>query len=118
MKNYYKILDVKYTSTAKEIKKAYRKLVVQFHPDKNPDNKIAEEKFKEIAEAYEHLSCEEKRQIHDSQLRAEAAQSQSYANSEKASTNFGAIILGVLIFIVVAIGLAVFLTDKKKPQTR
>ena len=114
MKNYYKILGIKQTSNAEEIKKVYRKLVVQFHPDKNPDNKIAEEKFKEIAEAYEHLSCVENRKIHDAKLRVETAQSTSYAKSERSSTNFGAVILGVLIFIVAAIGLTTLFTDKKR----
>ena len=48
----YKILGVDRTSSEKEIKTAYRKLALQWHPDKNPDNKKAEEKFKEISQAY------------------------------------------------------------------
>ena len=60
-KNYYEILGVDENATADEIKKKYRKLSIQFHPDRNPDNKEAEEKFKEIAEAYETLSDEDKR---------------------------------------------------------
>lgn len=50
---------------AAEIKKAYRKLALQYHPDKNPGNKEAEEKFKEAAEAYDVLSNEEKRRRYD-----------------------------------------------------
>jgi len=64
-KDFYEILEVSKTSTAEEIKKAYRKKALQFHPDKNPDNKEAEEKFKEAAEAYEILSNPEKKQRYD-----------------------------------------------------
>ena len=60
-KDYYKILGVEKTATQKEIKKAYRKLAAQYHPDKNPGNKAAEEKFKEINEANEVLSDPDKR---------------------------------------------------------
>lgn len=64
-KDYYQLLGVERTATAEEIKKAYRKLAVKWHPDKNPGNKEAEEKFKEISEAYEVLSDPEKRQLFD-----------------------------------------------------
>ena len=60
-RDYYEILGVAKTASADEIKKAYRKLAMQFHPDRNPDNKEAENKFKEAAEAYEVLSDVEKR---------------------------------------------------------
>ena len=50
-KDFYEVLGVSKTATADEIKKAYRKLALQYHPDKNPGNKEAEEKFKEAAEA-------------------------------------------------------------------
>ena len=62
---YYEVLGVSKTATADEIKKAYRKLAIKYHPDKNPDDKAAEEKFKEAAEAYEVLSNDEKRQKYD-----------------------------------------------------
>lgn len=64
-RDYYEILDVNKNASAEEIKKAYRKKAIQFHPDKNPGDKEAEEKFKEAAEAYEVLSNPEKRQRYD-----------------------------------------------------
>lgn len=64
-RDYYEILEVSKNATKDEIKKAYRKKAIQFHPDKNPNNKEAEEKFKEAAEAYEVLSNDEKRRKYD-----------------------------------------------------
>jgi len=64
-KDYYKILGVSKNTTEKEIRRAYRKLARQYHPDVNPDNKEAEEKFKEINEANEVLSDPEKRKKYD-----------------------------------------------------
>lgn len=64
-KDYYKILGIGKTASQDEIKKAYRKLAKINHPDKNPDNKAAENRFKEISEAYEVLSDKEKRKKYD-----------------------------------------------------
>ena len=64
-KDYYEILGVSRESSQEEIKKAYRKLAMKYHPDRNPNDKQAEEKFKEISEAYEVLSDEQKRKQYD-----------------------------------------------------
>src|ERR1700761_3436162 len=64
-KDYYKILGVDKKASEEDIKKAYRKLAIKYHPDKNPGNKQAEEKFKEINEANAVLSDSEKRKKYD-----------------------------------------------------
>ncbi|MBK5284243.1 MAG: molecular chaperone DnaJ [Bacteroidia bacterium] len=64
-RDYYEVLGVQRAATEQEIKKAYRQMALKYHPDKNPGNKEAEEKFKEAASAYEVLSDKEKRQRYD-----------------------------------------------------
>lgn len=64
-RDYYEVLGVEKNASANDIKKAYRKLAIQYHPDKNPDDKNAEEKFKEAAEAYSVLSDPDKRARYD-----------------------------------------------------
>lgn len=64
-KDYYEVLGVSRDANEQEIKKAYRRLAVKYHPDRNPDDKEAEDRFKEAAEAYEVLSDTEKRRIYD-----------------------------------------------------
>ncbi|HEY0029833.1 MAG TPA: DnaJ domain-containing protein, partial [Bacteroidia bacterium] len=64
-RDYYDILEIPKGAAADEIKKAYRKMAIKYHPDKNPGDKAAEEKFKEAAEAYEILSSPEKKQRYD-----------------------------------------------------
>ena len=64
-RDYYEVLGLEKNASSQDIKKAYRKLAIKFHPDKNPGNKEAEEKFKEAAEAYSILSNSEKRSRYD-----------------------------------------------------
>lgn len=64
-RDYYEVLGVTKKASANDIKKAYRKLAKELHPDVNPDNKEAEEKFKEVSEAYEHLSDTDKKAKYD-----------------------------------------------------
>ena len=64
-RDYYEVLGVPQGAGEAEIKKAYRRLAVQFHPDRNPGDKHAEEKFKEATEAYEVLADQRKRQAYD-----------------------------------------------------
>ena len=64
-RDYYEVLGVSKSASAEEIKKAYRKIAIKYHPDKNPGDKEAEENFKEAAEAYEVLSTPEKKQRYD-----------------------------------------------------
>jgi len=64
-RDYYEVLGVGKTASEDEIKRAYRRMAIKYHPDKNPDNKEAEAKFKECAEAYEVLSDAEKRKQYD-----------------------------------------------------
>jgi molecular chaperone DnaJ len=64
-RDYYEILGVPRTASERDIRQAYRQVAIKYHPDRNPGNREAEEKFKEAAEAYEVLSNREKRQIYD-----------------------------------------------------
>ena len=83
-KDYYKILGVEKTATQDKIKKAYRKLAMKHHPDRNPNNKSAEEKFKEITEANEVLSDPEKRKKYD----ALGANWKQYQHTGRGSEDF------------------------------
>src|SRR5438445_9625266 len=64
-RDYYEVLEVTRSASGEEIKKSYRKLAVKYHPDKNPGDHTAEDKFKELGEAYDVLSDENKRAAYD-----------------------------------------------------
>src|SRR5206468_7016798 len=64
-RDYYEVLGIARNATGEEVKRAYRKLAVKFHPDKNPDDPKAEEKFKELGEAYDVLMDADKRAAYD-----------------------------------------------------
>jgi len=87
-KDYYKILGVKTDATPQELKKAYRKLAMLYHPDRNPANERAEEKFKEIAEAYEVLSDIEKRKSFDNLRNFGSSQKKKYYSTDDFSSDF------------------------------
>src|SRR5688572_10151369 len=90
-RDFYEILGVSKGATAEEIKKAYRKVAIQFHPDKNQGNKEAEEKFKEAAEAYEVLSDNEKRANYDrfGHSRGNGGYSGQHMNMDDIFSQFG-----------------------------
>src|SRR5258706_9071187 len=81
-KSYYEVLGVPETSTPEEIKKAYRKLALQYHPDKNAGNKSAEAKFKEISEAYYALSDSKRRAEYDDTKRHGGPSAQNFASNQ------------------------------------
>ena len=64
-RDYYEVLGLSRSASPEEVKKAYRKLALKHHPDKNQNDKASEEKFKEISEAYDMLSDTKKRQMYD-----------------------------------------------------
>jgi len=91
MKDYYEVLGVGKNATDEEIKKAYRKLAMKYHPDKNKGDKNAEEKFKEISNAYEVLSDPKKRKVYDMRGMAgvEDMGFRGYTNVDDIFRNFG-----------------------------
>lgn len=88
-KNFYEILGISKSASEKEIKKAYKRLAIKYHPDRNPGNKNAENKFKEIKEAYEILSNPQKRSTYD-QYGSDAFDQSSSSNSFNATFTSGA----------------------------
>jgi curved DNA-binding protein CbpA len=87
------------------------------HPDKNPDNKAAEERFKEISEAYEHLASEDKRKAHDSQLQAEEANRRAAAVRKESSVEIWPIVIGAIAFLAIVIGLVGLLASPNRKKS-
>lgn len=113
MKNYYKTLGVPVDTTLAQIKKEYKKLAKQFHPDKNQGDKSAEEKFKLINEAYEVLSDSEKRIKYDEELRVQNERTkQVYSSSSKSNFNWGTTV-GVAAAVLVIIGILSLINTKE-----
>ncbi|TND10159.1 MAG: curved DNA-binding protein [Bacteroidetes bacterium] len=131
MKNLYLILDITEGATVDEIKKAYRALAKQHHPDKNNGSKESEERFKKIREAYEILSDEDKKRAYDfelAQARRAEAQAKRYSSNRTGSANthgmpypsipkfnWGAAVAFFLIFIAIA---AAFASDDKPSNSK
>ncbi len=90
MRDLYKILGVNRTASEDEIRKAYRTLSKKYHPDANPENQMAEERFKDISEAYAVLQNGEKRRLYDQSLKDSTmgAASQKAGNRPKKQTEF------------------------------
>ena len=88
-RDYYEVLEVPKNATSDEIKKAYRKMAIKYHPDKNPDDKDAEEKFKEAAEAYEVLSNPDKRSRYDQFGHAGLNGQQGFSGMDDIFSHFG-----------------------------
>ncbi len=101
-RDYYEILGVDRNASKEEFRKAYRKLAMQYHPDRNPDDKDAEEKFKEAAEAYEVLSHDEKKARYDQfgheGVRGSAYGSQGFSDINDIFSHFSDIFGGGSIF--------------------
>src|SRR4030065_1921386 len=90
MKDYYQILGVERNATDADLKKAYRQLALKYHPDRNPGDKVSEDKFKEINEAYSCLSDPQKRSNYDNFGTAESAGAgHGFEGFDGFSTNFG-----------------------------
>src|SRR5690625_3108418 len=88
-RDYYEVLGVERTASGAEIKRAYRKLAMKYHPDKNPGDTEAENRFKEAAEAYGVLSDDEKRQRYDQFGHAGVGGAGGFNSAEDIFSNFG-----------------------------
>src|SRR6266540_6366024 len=94
-RDYYEVLGVERNASEEEIKKAYRKLALKHHPDRNPGDKAAEEKFKEAAEAYSVLCDKDKRGVYDRYGHAGLGQTGAGGFDPNAFADFGDILGGL-----------------------
>ena len=103
-RDYYEVLDVDRNAGDPDLKKAYRKLALKFHPDRNPGDREAEEKFKEASEAYEVLRDANKRQIYDQygHQGLEGAGFSGFGGFEDIFSSFGDILKISLVLAVAA----------------
>ena len=102
-RDYYEVLGIGRNADAKEIKKAYRKLAKKYHPDMNPGDKQAEQKFKEVTEAYNVLSDTEKKKLYDQYGFAafeEGGNPYSAGGQDAAGNGFHGIILKMVIWAI------------------
>lgn len=107
MTDYYGVLDVEKTATIDEIKKAYKKMALKYHPDKNKSSEEAAEKFKEISSAYMILSDEEKRDKYDQFIEESLSASDSAPDIDISLKSFG------ILCAVVLAGASVLYVSKK-----
>lgn len=117
--NYYEIMGVSEHAPIDEIKKAYRKLALKWHPDKNPKNSEAEEKFKEIASAYEIIGDVQKRLAYDAKLKEERIQQEQRQATNKETSKAGNSVESffatvILAFVFLSV-LSFLLGDSNKP---
>ena len=101
-RDYYEVLGVNKSTPKEELKKAYRKLAMKYHPDRNPDDAAASEKFKELSEAYEILSDDQKRQAYD-QFGHDGV-NPSFSNAQGAAEGFSDIFGDIFSDISAALG--------------
>ena len=99
-RDYYDVLGVSKSSSKEELKKAYRKLAMKYHPDRNPDDQEAADKFKELSEAYEILSDDQKRQAYDN-FGHQGVNSQ-YSSAQGAADAFSEIFREIFTYIFVS----------------
>ena len=90
-RDYYEVLGVAKSASASELKGAYRKMALKYHPDRNPGDQEAENKFKEASEAYEVLSDDSKRQMYDRHGHAGMNGHQGFADASDVFSSFGSI---------------------------